>query len=641
MRARATFGIGFRIAASYALILCVLAIAGWVGYVGLYDARGLFGQVDAANRSVIRTAQLNADFQELRRLVQSHAARGGTSLRERIIERATMLSVDLEKLEANETTQGAKAALARLLPEFARYREAAHKLVELRHDYEVAVNGRLEPTALTARQTLTAAFEAAVTAGAPVLVRELGRAQDNLGIARVRIARFLADPTQAYMLHAIEALEALNENFARAQELADDDDAAEALATAHIPIAPLPRLLIEAGDVALRIEALLRVGEQDLADTIGQNLDQLFLNEVDASQATSDAAGATVTGTATTIAIISFAALLAGLLVAFLVARNITRPLAEMTTAMRRLAGDEIDVTIPARHRRDEIGQMAQAVEVFRDNAYRVRKMAAERDALETQAAEDRRAAMAQLRDALNRAESADRAKGAFLGRMSHELRTPLNAIIGFAELMTHKVMGPIPDIYASYARDIIDSGRHLLALVERVLEVSRLGGAARALEATSVDLDLLRRDAVRLAAKDIAKAEATVEMTGASIPAIGDPVAIRQILVNLVANAARHGKHGGLITIDLSGGQNGQAQIAVLNDGKPVDEAILRAIGTPFIGGGRSEIAGGGAGLGLAISVELARLMGGTLTLSNTPTGVCAELALPLSQERPLPAVA
>jgi signal transduction histidine kinase len=640
MRARATFGIGFRIAASYALILCVLAIAGWVGYVGLYDARGLFGEVDAANRNVIRAAQLNADFQELRRLVQAHAARGGTDLHERIAERATMLGVDLERLEATQTAPGIRTTLARLLPDYARYRDSAQKIIELRRSYANLVTGRLEPAALTARQMLTAAFETAVVDGTPAAVRELGRAQDNLGIARVRIARFLADPTQAYMLHALEALDELNENLAQAQNLATGETAA-ALATANTSIAPLARFLIEAGDVALRIEALLRVGEQDLADTIGQNLDQLFLREVDASQATSDAADATVTGTATTIALISLAALLAGLLVAFLVARNITRPLADMTTAMRRLAADEIDVTIPARHRRDEIGQMAQAVEVFRDNAHRVRKMAAEHDALEAQAAEDRRVAMTQLRDALSRAESADRAKGAFLGRMSHELRTPLNAIIGFAELMTHKVMGPIPDIYASYARDIIDSGRHLLALVERVLEVSRLGGAARALEAAPVDLDLLRRDAVRLAAKDIAKADATVEMTGTPVRAIGDPVAVRQILVNLVANAARHGKRGGAIEIRLCENQNGQAQIAVHNDGKPIDEAILHAIGTPFIGGGRSEIAGGGAGLGLAISVELARLMGGTLTLSNTPAGVCAELTLPVSQERPVPAAA
>jgi signal transduction histidine kinase len=640
MRARATFGIGFRIAASYALILCVLAIAGWVGYVGLYEARGLFGRVDSANRNVVRAAELNADFQELRRLVQAHAARGGNDLRETITEHATMLGVDLERMESVATSPAARAVIARLLPDYARYSASAQKIIELRRSYAIRVTGRLEPTALTARQTLTDAFEAAVTADMPALVRELGRAQDNLGIARVRIARFLADPTQAYMLHALEALEALNENIARTREMASGD-ALEALTTAIASIEPLPNMLIEAGDVALQIEALLRVGEQDLADAIGQNLDLLFLGEVDASQATTDAADATVTGTATTIALMSLAALLAGLLVAFLVARNITRPLAEMTAAMRRLAGDEIDLTIPARHRRDEIGQMARAVEVFRDNAHRVRKLAAEHAAMEAQAAEDRRVAMAQLRDALNRAESADRAKGAFLGRMSHELRTPLNAVIGFAELMTHKVMGPIPDIYASYARDIIDSGRHLLALVERVLEISRLGGAARELDAAPVDLDLLRRDAVRLAAKDIAMADATVEMSGAPVRAIGDPVAVRQILVNLVANAARHGKRGGKIDIRLGESQSGQARIAVLNDGQPVDEAILRSLGTPFIGGGRSEIAGGGAGLGLAISVELARLMGGTLELSNTPTGVCAELSLPAPQERPVPAAA
>ena len=79
MRARATFGIGFRIAASYALILCVLAIAGWVGYVGLHDARGLFGQVDAANRNVIRAAELNADFQTVPVAAPKAASYGWTA----------------------------------------------------------------------------------------------------------------------------------------------------------------------------------------------------------------------------------------------------------------------------------------------------------------------------------------------------------------------------------------------------------------------------------------------------------------------------------------------------------------------------------------------------------------------------------
>lgn len=271
MRARATFGIGFRIAASYALILCVLAIAGWVGYVGLYDARGLFGEVDAANRNVIRAAQLNADFQELRRLVQAHAARAGTDLHERIAERATILGVDLERLESTQTAPGVRAALSRLLPDYQRYRDSTQKIIELRRNYADRVDGRLEPAALTARQVLTAAFESAVTANAPALVRELGRAQDNLGIARVRIARFLADPTQAYMLHALEALEALNENLISAREAAVG--ASQTLDDAVAAIAPLPRMLIEAGDVALRIEALMRINEQDLADTIGQNLD--------------------------------------------------------------------------------------------------------------------------------------------------------------------------------------------------------------------------------------------------------------------------------------------------------------------------------------------------------------------------------
>jgi signal transduction histidine kinase len=639
MRNRSTIGV--RLAASYALILCVLLAAGWLGYLGFGDVRAYFGQARATNQNVIRAAQITADFNELRRLVQSHAERGDPTLRDPIATQLLLLATDLNGLELVTTSPDIRRQVRGLLPTFESFRQASLQLIELRRQRTVLVDNTLEPATLTARQVLTAAFADAAEAGDVTQLLGLGRAQDNLGIARVRIARFFTYPSQAHLQHAIEALEDVESELVPAQPIAPAT-VGDKIEAAIQATAPLRQMLFEAGDVVLRIDALVEQIDREIAESIAQGLDLVFRHEIAETQSMMRAADATVVSTATTVILLCVAALVLGLAMAALVSRGITRPLADMTAAMRRLAADDLDVSIPASGRRDEIGEMAKAVEIFRDNARRMRRMAAERATMEAQAAEERREAMVKLRAALDRAESADRAKGAFLGRMSHELRTPLNAIIGFAEMMAHKVMGPISDVYTDYSRDIIDSGRHLLALVERVLEVSRLGGAARRLDTTPVDLDLIRHDALRLAAKDIAKADAKIEMAGAPCAfAVGDATAIRQIMVNLVANAARHGRAGGTIAIAMTEDDDGHARIVVNNEGDPIDESILRQLGTPFIGGGRSEIAGGGAGLGLAISVELARLMGGTLTLTNTPTGVRAELALPATRERPVPAAA
>ncbi|MFM7344384.1 MAG: ATP-binding protein [Tagaea sp.] len=236
----------------------------------------------------------------------------------------------------------------------------------------------------------------------------------------------------------------------------------------------------------------------------------------------------------------------------------------------------------------------------------------------------------ARLENSLARANAADRAKSAFLARMSHELRTPLNAIIGFSETIRLRVMGPLPERYAEYAGDIHDSGRHLLALVERILEMARLEADGRALDARPVDLAEIARAAATLsrAAIDDAAAQLVLELDG-PVPALGDPTALRQIAVNLIANAARHGKKGGTIRVRAFAA-DGRARLEVTDDGPGLDAELLGRLGTPFLNRRSDTADGQGVGLGLAISMELAKRMGGSLAIANAHPGARATLDMP-----------
>jgi PAS domain S-box-containing protein len=237
----------------------------------------------------------------------------------------------------------------------------------------------------------------------------------------------------------------------------------------------------------------------------------------------------------------------------------------------------------------------------------------------------------ARLETSLARAESADRAKSAFLARMSHELRTPLNAVIGFAEMMTMRVFGPLNDRYASYAEDIGHSGRHLRDLVERILEMSRLEHEDRPLRADAVDLADIAEQAAVLARADVDAAGATLTIwRGGASGVVGDALALRQIAVNLIANAARHGRKGGNIEV-----RTGGAILSVVDDGPGVPAAVLANLGTPFVGGRAETADHSGLGLGIAISMELAKRMGGRVELVNAKRGAVASLILPAPERR------
>jgi PAS domain S-box-containing protein len=289
------------------------------------------------------------------------------------------------------------------------------------------------------------------------------------------------------------------------------------------------------------------------------------------------------------------------------------------------------------------------AVVTFRDVTER-RRTEAERERLLTESEAARREAEA----ARKTAEAANRAKAEFLATMSHELRTPLNAIGGYAELMEMGIRGPVTDEQRQDLGRIQQSQRHLLGLVDEVLDLAKVDAGALRVESAAVRAGDTVDAALALVRPQAAAKGLTLSETcggAADRPYLGDEPRVRQVLVNLLANAIKFTATGGQVAIGCAltdAPPAGRTLVAgtpyvalrVEDTGMGIPEEQRETIFEPFtqLEHGTSPYTRptGGTGLGLAISRRLARLMGGDLTVeSRMGRGSVFTLWLPTPERR------
>lgn len=227
-----------------------------------------------------------------------------------------------------------------------------------------------------------------------------------------------------------------------------------------------------------------------------------------------------------------------------------------------------------------------------------------------------------QLDIASAQAESALRAKNEFLAAMSHELRTPLNAIIGFAEAMQMEVFGSLNEQYRTYCQDINGAGRHLLSLINDVLDVAVLDADGVTLQPETLPLEKILDQAVSLV--EMRAEERGLDLSAARIETdldvIADDRRATQIFLNLLTNAVKFTPEGGAIGIEAET-EDGLVHVTVWDTGIGIPADKLETVFEKFqqvtetVYSRKSE----GTGLGLHISRQLARLMGGDISLSST----------------------
>jgi CheY-like chemotaxis protein len=223
-------------------------------------------------------------------------------------------------------------------------------------------------------------------------------------------------------------------------------------------------------------------------------------------------------------------------------------------------------------------------------------------------------------------AEKANRAKSEFLANMSHELRTPLNAIIGFSEILEDQTFGGLNRRQTTYITHILNSGRHLLQLINDILDLAKVEAGRIALEITMVNIESLLKNSLLMIDDEVHKRKLKLAFTiqedlkNTQIPA--DEAKLKQIMYNLLSNAAKFTHEGG--SIDVRAKKDGHALvISVVDTGiglRPEDhDLIFRAFEQVDSSYARNQE---GAGLGLALTRRLVHLHGGRIWAQSDGPG-------------------
>ena len=233
--------------------------------------------------------------------------------------------------------------------------------------------------------------------------------------------------------------------------------------------------------------------------------------------------------------------------------------------------------------------------------------------------------------------EVANRHKSEFLANMSHELRTPLNAVIGFSDVLLQRMFGELNDQQADYLEDIRSSGTHLLTLINDILDLSKIEAGRMELEAAPFSLVAALNNAVTLIRERATShgIRLVLDVAPDLDTIVADERKVKQVVVNLLANAVKFTPDGGSVTLRAVR-ENGEVRLAIHDTGIGIAPEDHERIFEEFQQAShRSEKSREGTGLGLSLSKRMVELHGGSITVeSASGKGSTFTVALPLMKE-------
>jgi signal transduction histidine kinase len=238
-----------------------------------------------------------------------------------------------------------------------------------------------------------------------------------------------------------------------------------------------------------------------------------------------------------------------------------------------------------------------------------------------------------EIADKSRQLEAASRHKSEFLANMSHELRTPLNAVIGFSEVLLQRMFGELNDKQDEYLKDIYASGQHLLSLINDILDLSKIEAGRMELAPAPFHLPTALENAVTLVRERAGRHGITLELDldpGLG-ELVGDERKVKQVLLNLLANAVKFTLEGGRISLK-AGRRDGAVAISVTDTGIGIAPEDQAAIFEEFRQVGSDEKRREGTGLGLTLAKKFVELHGGRIWVESEPgRGSTFTFTLPL----------
>jgi methyl-accepting chemotaxis protein len=388
--------IGWRIAAGFALLMALLAGLAAVGWTALSEARALFIRYSEVSANVARISDLRSDIAEMRRQAGIHLESGSAASRRSVVDMAKLVIDRATLLKEKVNTEALRQSADQIAVKTAEYARTFEQAATLRERRTRAVDEGVNRLGQQAFTILNGVILTAIAGEDFRRAAVLGLAHGDLSATRIAGLNFLATSNPRLLDEGKSSMEALRESLEQAEASSDAYGRGEVKKVQDL----LPRYEAAFDEAAEAIAATDKIRREvlaNLAEAVERELNGLAVSQNQVVEAIEGDVRGVIEASLERLGLITGLALLTGLIIQGAISIGITRPIKLMTGAMGRLASGDLETDIPAKENRDELGAMAQSIQIFKDNALRVVALEAEQKEAAERAEADKRAAMERL----------------------------------------------------------------------------------------------------------------------------------------------------------------------------------------------------------------------------------------------------
>jgi len=617
----------------FGLIVALILIIAVQATTSLIRADSVFTQYRALARQTNADGRIQANML-MTRIFAKNFVIDASEENIQGVEKRAVATIDMIA-EARELTRDPKILeeIDLLDEQLKLYLNEFSKVTDRQVEREELVLNQLNVIGPETERYLTSVMRSANSDGDVEAAYLAGMSLRTWLLARLYVQRFLIQNDEGSHQRVNQEFGELNERLTELESSLENAERRELAALTRANFSKYAEVYRRVYEIINARNATIRDQLDRIGPKVASKVERLKLSIKSQQDAMGPRAQAAMDQAVTATVVVSLIAVLFGIITALFLGRGISRPVLSMTSSMKELAAGNMNVVIPATGQRDEIGQMASAVQVFKNSMLESLRLA-----------EEQRKAEQEIRESRDAAEAASQAKAAFLATMSHEIRTPMNGVIGMVDLL---VQTPLEDDQREMLRTVRSSAYALLTIINDILDYSKIEAGKLELESIPLSVCEVVEDVAETLAPNARQRGVRIHVfIDPKIPGLlmGDPVRLRQILFNIAGNAVKFSEDSRVLIhahrLFAEDDDHALVQFRVVDFGIGISEAAQANLFTEFTQAESSTTRRfGGTGLGLAIAQRLTLQMGGEIAVQSElgqGSAFSVTLPLPLSDDSP-----
>jgi signal transduction histidine kinase/CheY-like chemotaxis protein len=610
-----SINISTKVFVGFGCVLALLTVIAAVSLFGLTGADDNFDRYRALARQTNAQGRVQANMLMTRIFAKNFVINASQDNIDGVEQRArNTIQMIAEALELTSDS-GYRLILENLGEELSDYVAGFEEVTTRQAERNELVNNTLNVVGPQMERELTQVMESAFNDGDAEAAYRAGIALRNLLLGRLYTQRFLIQNDEVSYRRGSTEFTQMEENLDELVAHLENPSRLELAENVRSRQRVYERAFEDVHSVINTRNEIIENQLDSIGPKVADRVERLKLAIKDEQDALGPRAESEIDQAVALTLTVSVISIGLGVFAAWLIGFGVSRPIRGMADAMRKLAEGNLSVDVTDYDRDDEIGEMADAVQVFRASMIKVNDLA-----------EQQRRAAEELSEARDAADAANKAKSAFLANMSHELRTPMNAILGYSEILIEEAEENDQDEFIPDLKKINEAGEHLLALINDVLDLSKIEAGRMEAFAEEIELSQFVDQVVGTAQPLVVKNGNKFEVQRGEGLGVAhqDVTKLRQALLNMLSNAAKFTREGTVtLTVSRTKESDGDdwLSFAVRDSGIGIPADRIDHVFEEFSQADDSTSREyGGTGLGLPISRRFCQMLGGEMLVESEP---------------------